>query len=124
MEKTEKQLALEFINLAAKGDSRKAFAEFVGEDFKHHNAFFKSDPNALMIAMEEEARKNPEHSLEVKQAWQCGNMVTVLSHVKRNIADPGVAVVHIFRFEDNKIQEFWDVAQAIPEQTINENGMF
>jgi predicted SnoaL-like aldol condensation-catalyzing enzyme len=33
-------------------------------------------------------------------------------------------VVHLLRFEHGKIVEFWDVAQAVPEEVENELGMF
>jgi predicted SnoaL-like aldol condensation-catalyzing enzyme len=34
----------------------------------------------------------------------------------------GIAVVHLFRFEGDKIAEFWDVAQILPDPAPNENG--
>lgn len=48
----------------------------------------------------------------------------VHSLVKQNPEDLGRAVVHIFRFQDNKIVELWDIGQPIPEDSPNENGMF
>jgi predicted SnoaL-like aldol condensation-catalyzing enzyme len=38
--------------------------------------------------------------------------------------DSGIAVVHIFRFQGNNIAELWDIGQAMPENSPNENGMF
>ena len=46
------------------------------------------------------------------------------SHIKQNETDRGAAVCHIFRFENNKIVEMWDVGQLIPENMLNEMGMF
>jgi predicted SnoaL-like aldol condensation-catalyzing enzyme len=34
------------------------------------------------------------------------------------------AVVHIVRFDGEKIAEMWDVGQAVPADSPNENGMF
>ena len=77
-----------------------------------------------MVAMEENAEKNPDKVLEIQRALQDGNLVAVHSRVKLKPGDPGVALVHIFRFQGNHIAELWDVGQAVPENSPNENGMF
>jgi len=51
-------------------------------------------------------------------------MVAVFSHVKHRQEDAGFAVVHICRFELDKIVEMWDVGMQIPENLPNENGVF
>ena len=38
--------------------------------------------------------------------------------------DNGAALVHLFRFEGDRIAELWDIGQAVPEQSVNANGMF
>jgi predicted SnoaL-like aldol condensation-catalyzing enzyme len=45
-------------------------------------------------------------------------------HVIINPGDRGNAVVDIFRIENGRIAEHWDVAQPVPEQSANHNGMF
>jgi predicted SnoaL-like aldol condensation-catalyzing enzyme len=36
----------------------------------------------------------------------------------------GRAIIEIFRLDDGKIDEHWDVIQEIPEESANPNGMF
>ena len=36
----------------------------------------------------------------------------------------GTGKVHIFRFEQGRIAELWDLAQPISTDSPNENGMF
>ena len=74
--------------------------------------------------MKENAQANPGKIFEIQRVVQEGDLVAVHSHVRQNADDRGAAVVHIFRFEGSKIVELWDVGQALPELTLNENGMF
>ncbi|MGM0852830.1 MAG: nuclear transport factor 2 family protein [Bacillota bacterium] len=121
---TIKERAVSFLELVASGNVREAYESHVGPDFRHHNPYFPGDADSLMSAMEENAAGNPDKILEVKRAIQEGDTVAVHSHVRQNPADLGGAVVHIFRFQDDRIVELWDVGQAIPEDSPNENGVF
>lgn len=119
-----KQIATDFLMLSSKGKAREGFSKYVKKNFKHHNIYFKRDGESLMIAMEDNAKKNPGKMFEVKRALQDGDLVAVHSHVRQKQGDRGAAVVHIFRFENNKIVELWDLGQAVPLETVNENGIF
>ena len=121
---SHKDAATEFLTMAASGNVREAYRKHVGADFRHHNPNFRGDAASLMAAMEENAAKNPDKRLEIQLALQEGDLVAVFSRVRQKPADPGGAVVHIFRFEGDHIAEFWDVGQAVPEKSPNENGMF
>ena len=119
-----KDAAVSFLKMASSGNIREAYSKFVGPGFKHHNPFFEGSAESLMNGMEENARQNPNKILEVKHAIAEGALVAVHSHVRQNPDDPGGAVVHIFRFEDDRIVELWDVGQPIPEESPNQYGMF
>jgi predicted SnoaL-like aldol condensation-catalyzing enzyme len=119
-----KDAAVEFLTLAATGRVREAYARHAGSEFRHHNPYFRGDAESLMVAMEENAAQNPDKVLEVQMALEDGDRVAVFSRVRQRPDDRGGAVVHIFRFEGNRISELWDVGQAVPEESVNENGMF
>ena len=124
MAKSHKDAAVEFLKLVASGKVREAYQKHVGPGFRHHNPFFRGDAASLMEAMEQNAAKNPNKVLEIQSAIQEGNRVAVFSRVRQNPEDRGGAVVHIFRFEKDRIVEFWDIGQAVLEQSVNENDMF
>jgi predicted SnoaL-like aldol condensation-catalyzing enzyme len=121
---TKKEISQNFLRLASKGESREAFQLYVGNDFKHHNAYFKGDGHTLMIAMEESARKNPNKIFEIQRALEDGDLVAVHSRVQQAQGDLEIAVIHIFRFDKDKIVELWDFGQPVTSDIVNENGMF
>jgi predicted SnoaL-like aldol condensation-catalyzing enzyme len=119
-----KDAATDFLRLAASGKVREAYDKYVAPDFRHHNVFFRGDAQSLKAAMEENAAKNPEKTLEVHHALEEGDLVAVHSQVRMNPEDPGAALVHVFRFEGDLIAELWDIAQPVPKHSPNEHGMF
>ena len=121
---TKKEIAQDFLKLAAKGQSRQAFELYVGENFKHHNAYFKGDGHTLMTAMEENAKQYPDKTFEIQRALEDEDLVAVHSHVRIKPDELGAAVIHIFRFDRNMIVELWDFGQAVPADIVNENGIF
>jgi predicted SnoaL-like aldol condensation-catalyzing enzyme len=121
---TIKERAVSFLRLVASGSVREAFNSYAGTDFCHHNPYFRGDAESLLAAMEENAAENPDKTFEVKRAIEEGDTVAVHSHVKQNAEDLGAVVIHIFRFEDSRIAELWDVGQPVPENSQNENGIF
>lgn len=122
--KNIKEAAKDFLRLITTGKIREAFNIYAGKDFRHHNTNFKGDAESLMIAMEENHAQFPGKILDVKHALQEGELVAIHSHVKKDPKDQGLALVHIFRFSNDKVVELWDLGQPVPAQTVNENGMF
>ncbi len=121
---TKKEIAQVFLKLSAKGNSREAFRLYAGQSFKHHNAYFKGDGNTLMIAMEEAHKLFPDKIFEIQRVLEDGDLVAVHPRVRQKPEELGAAVMHIFRFESEKIVELWDFGQAVPKDMVNENGMF
>jgi predicted SnoaL-like aldol condensation-catalyzing enzyme len=121
---SNREIAKSFFDLVETKEFRKWFDDNTSQDFIHHNQYFKGDRESLILAIEEDARNNPEKKLEIKMSLEDGDLVTTYSHVRQNPDDPGFALIHIFRFVDSRIVELWDINQAILEDSPNENGMF
>ena len=124
MADSNKDMAISFLKLAASGKVREAYSKFVGAGFRHHNPFFEGSTETLMKGMEENASQNPNRVFEVKRAIAESEFVAVHSHVRQKPDDLGAAVAHIFRFENGRIVELWDLGQPVPEASPNQYGMF
>lgn len=119
-----RSIAVEFLQMCARGDVRAAYERHVAPDFRHHNAWFPGDRESLLRGMEESAAAEPNKTFEPRQVVDGGDRVAVLSRLVREQAGKELAVVHILRFEDGKIVEMWDLGQEIPKDSPNALGMF
>lgn len=119
-----KAAATEFLRMAAIGRVREAYERYISPGFRHHNVYFPGDRESLLKGMEEAAARQPGKTLEVKRVIAEGDLVAVHSHLRVPGMEPGIAVVHIARFEGERIAEMWDVGQVIPKESPNQNGAF
>ena len=121
---TIKTIASEFIKMCAKGNAKAAFQLYTAEGFKHHNVYFKGDAASLFTAMDESAKQNPDKVFEIQRALEDGEQVAVHSRVVMGGGNVELALMHIFKFQEDKIIELWDFGQVVTEDIVNENGMF
>ena len=121
---SNKERALDFLNLIITGKIREAYKKHVAQNFKHHNAYFPGDAESLMKGMEESQDNFPNKKFHTHHALQDGEMVAVFSHVILEADKLEVGVVHIFKFNAGLIEEMWDIGQQVPADSPNDNGMF
>lgn len=119
-----KEIAKDFLRKCVAGQVKEAFALYVAENFVHHNPSFAGDPESLRRAMQESSDQNPGATLRFVQATAEEDRVAVHSQFRQGPEDAGGAVVHLFRFEGDKIAELWDVHMPVPEEMNNQEGMF
>ena len=122
---SRKDAAKSFLQMAGTGRVQEAYDRYVAPSFIHHNQYFKGDRQSLLKAMEEAAKATPNKSVEIKRVVEDGDTVMTHSRVSRQDPQaPDIAVVHIFRFEGDRIVELWDLGQPISKDSPNQNGMF
>jgi predicted SnoaL-like aldol condensation-catalyzing enzyme len=124
MSNKNKDTAVSFLEMASTGKVDEAYSKFVGDGFKHHNPYFEGSAKALHAAMKENAIQNPTKAIDVKRVIAEGEFVMVHFLVKHKPDELGVAVMQIFRFENGKIVEMWDLGQQVPAESPNQHGMF
>jgi len=118
-----KEIATTFLQMASSGKVTEAYEKFVHTDFIHHNAYYKGDRETLMKGMEENAKQFPDKTYKTLRALEDGNLVAV--HGKVVLApDKIFSVIHVFRFEGDKIREEWEASQQLLNDSPNENGIF
>jgi len=124
MSDNNKNAAVSFLEMASTGKVDEAYSKFVGDGFKHHNPYFEGSADSLHAGMKENAIQNPKKAIDVKRVMAEGEFVVVHFLVKHKPDELGASVMQIFRFENGKIVELWDLGQSIPEKMPNQYGMF
>lgn len=121
---SNKNKAIDFLKMVAQGKCQQAYDQYIDLDFIHHNQYFKGDRESLMEAMEEAAKANPNKTIEIKHAYEDGDIVITHSHVRQSYNDRGGAVIHVFKFRSDKVIELWDLGQQLIPDSPNQNGPF
>jgi predicted SnoaL-like aldol condensation-catalyzing enzyme len=125
-EQVNKKNVLGFYELALNQKLGQAAADkYVGSHYVQHNPGAPDGPQGFVKFIDFLRAKYPQSHSEIKQAFADGNYVILHVHAVREPDTRGDAIVDIFRLDDQgKIVEHWDVVQPIPDQAVNNNGMF
>ena len=101
-----------------------AASKYLGSRYIQHNPTAPDGAEGLKGFIGFLKSKFPQSKSEIQRVVAEGD--DVILHVQ-SVREPGTrgrAIVDIFRLENGKIVEHWDVAQDIPEKAANANGMF
>ena len=109
-----KQTALNFLHLVVSGRIDEAYQKYADMRGRHHNPFFPAGFPELQKSMIANHTRFPNKQLVVKNVLGDGMMVAVHSHIVLRHGEAGMAAVHLFRFEGDRIVEMWDCVQPEP----------
>ncbi len=121
---SREEIAVAFLQLVVSGQIIEAYEKYVHMAGKHHNPYSPAGFPELEKAMIENHLQFPVKQYEVKNVLSEGNLVAVHGRIILRPGDAGIAVVHLFRFQDGKIIELWDIGQPVPADSPNRDGMF
>jgi predicted SnoaL-like aldol condensation-catalyzing enzyme len=118
-----KRLVVDFYTtIFVKKQVAQAFAQYVGPTYIQHNPRVPDGPEAAVRLLSQFV--TPESISEIKRVVAEHDLVVLHVHSRANAQDRGRAIVDIFRVQNGKVVEHWDVIQPVPEQAANTNTMF
>lgn len=97
---------------------------YMGSYYKQHNPLAEDGKEGFKKYIDYLRSVYPDSYSDIKRVIAEDNYVTLHVHSVLIPGTRGRAIVDIFRLENGKIVEHWDVIQDIPEKSANENGMF
>ena len=108
-----KELVIDFYK--AIFDDRKvaeAFKKYATPGYIQHSPLATDVPSTIEF-LQNMLNGMPEHDWELKRAIAEGDLVVLHVHSWSVPADPGRAIVEIFRVENGRVAEHWEVIQTV-----------
>lgn len=103
----------------------EAAAKYLGSVYVQHNPGVGDGADAFVARFEPFFKRFPNSHADIKQVIAEGDLVALHLNSKQDKDDRGRAIVDIFRVQDGKIVEHWDVIQPVPaEPNSSGHGMF
>ena len=131
--RVRKENAVKFLSFIASGKPKDGL-KFFAPDCKTHNPYTAGGMDELTDAMIEVQKQGSggivkgstaNFKLVVKHVIADGDLVAVHTQLASpNPSAGGLRQVHLFRFSDDKIVEYWDITQFVPEGAPNAAGAF
>ena len=123
-QEANKNTVLEFYEQGLNRKDFDAAAKFIGPRYIQHNPTAPDGPEGFKAFLSFLREKFPDSHSEIKRAFADGDYVILHVHSVREKGSRGRAIVDIFKLEEGKIVEHWNVVQDVPEKSANINGMF
>lgn len=120
-----KKIVVNFYNGVFQKHEVKAYSDrYIGNQYIQHNPHVPDGKAPFVNYFTQYFKENPTAKSTIKRAVADGDLVWLHVHSTQNSKNLGTAVVDIFRVENGKIVEHWDVQQEVPKQSVNKNTMF
>ena len=102
----------------------QAVDKYFDPNYIQHNPYAATGAEPMREFFKKFYAANPTASVKLDHVLADGDLVALHYLTKVKPEDRGMMAVDIFRIENGKIAEHWDVVQPIPEKSANDNGMF
>jgi predicted SnoaL-like aldol condensation-catalyzing enzyme len=119
-----KKLVLAFYEQIIGRKDFDAALPYMGATYRQHAPYAADGHEGLRAWLAGFKAAFPNHRYEVKRVIAEGPYVMLHLHGMGGPNPHGEAVIDIFRVENGKVVEHWDIIQAIPDSADNANSMF
>jgi predicted SnoaL-like aldol condensation-catalyzing enzyme len=123
-EEQNRKLVLDFYEHVIIARQFDRWREYLRPDYVQHKPIVADGPQGVIDFMKGNYARCPRHEPKVIRSFVDGDYVLLHVRVHMEPFDRDIAVMDIFRVEDGKLAEHWDVDQLVPLEMKHANGMF
>ncbi len=118
------QAVLDFYQVVINGQHYDRAADFLDDGYVQHKPEVETGPEGVLDFVRWVYSQSPDHKARVVRSFVDGDYVILHVHIMNGVEAENIAVMDIFRVEDGRLMEHWDVASPVPEAAKNVNGVF
>lgn len=123
-EEANRQLVVEFYHQNFNQHQVDQATKVMADDYIQHNPLVPNGKAPFVSFFKGFFAKNPNAKSKIVRTAADGDLVWLHIHATNGEHDRGQAIIDVFRVQDGKIVEHWDVIQNVPEKAANDNTMF
>jgi predicted SnoaL-like aldol condensation-catalyzing enzyme len=122
---TNKATVVSFLETAFNDHQPAAAVErYVGPRYVQHNPLAADGAEAFVAFVTGFAAQHPQLRVDLRTVLAEGDLVVTHGLLTTGPEDSGTVAADIFRLEDGRIVEHWDVLQPFPATSANPHPMF
>ena len=122
-QEANRKAVLAFYDKGLNQKDADAALAYVGNRYVQHNPGAADGPDGFRKFIGFLREKFPNSHSEIKRSFVDGDYVILHVHAVREPGTRGNAIIDIFKLEDGKIVEHWDVVQPIPENPADRKSV-
>ncbi|HEX2608223.1 MAG TPA: ester cyclase [Flavisolibacter sp.] len=121
-EETNKKIVADFYQELFGDKNIAAIDKYLGDTYIQHNPVLADGKEALRKGVTEWFKGLPKEKIDIRHLNAEGDLVYLHTKAVENGAT--VSVIDIFRIDNGRIVEHWDVIQPVPAKSANPHPMF
>jgi predicted SnoaL-like aldol condensation-catalyzing enzyme len=115
---------LDFYDVVINAQQYSRVMEYVDKGYIQHKPEVETGPDGLLDFVRSIYKASPTHSAEIVRSFADGDYVILHVHIHNGAEAKDIAVMDIFRCQNGKLMEHWDVACPVPPSSKNVFGVF
>jgi predicted SnoaL-like aldol condensation-catalyzing enzyme len=121
-EQLNKKLVADFYQQLFGDKDLSAIDKYLKDDYIQHNPAAADGALSLKKVLTGWFEGAPKEKIDIQHIGADGDFVYI--HLRSSRGTKVISVIDIFRIENGKIAEHWDVIQEVPDKSANPHPMF